>query len=115
MLADAAREPASSLAEMTRLRMQIVGDAGLALLALFVNVALSVFKPWGATPYGRRKQERHVVMAGGLPTHGAARVETRSRSTSRPPRWAYVVGLHAIGLVLLVLVVHLAGGGMRGH
>jgi hypothetical protein len=28
------------------------------------------------------------------------------------PRWAKVVGIHIIGLVLLFAVVHLAGGGM---
>jgi hypothetical protein len=52
---------------------QLVADAGLAVLVLLVATALSVYKPWGLTPYGQRKQLRHEVAydqtaTTGLPT-----------------------------------------------
>jgi hypothetical protein len=35
-----------------------VSDAGLAVLALLVITVLSVYKPWGRTRYGLRKQQQ---------------------------------------------------------
>lgn len=55
-LAGLARETAVSGAGVGRLQVQLVVDAGAALLALLVNVALSVYKPRGLTRYGWRKQ-----------------------------------------------------------
>ena len=37
-------------------RIKLVTSAGAALLVLLVATALSVFKPWGMTPYERRRQ-----------------------------------------------------------
>jgi hypothetical protein len=51
----AAATPLSS-ADLRGLRTQLVADAGAALLALLVATTLSVYKPRGMTPYGRRKQ-----------------------------------------------------------
>jgi hypothetical protein len=34
-------------------------------------------------------------------------------STTSTPRWVYVVGIH--GLVLLFVILHLTGGGLRGY
>jgi hypothetical protein len=31
------------------------------------------------------------------------------------PRWVYVFGIIAIVLVLLFVILHLTGGGLRGH
>jgi hypothetical protein len=56
ILAAIARETTLSTADVGRLQIQLVGDAGAALLALLVNVTLSVYKPRGMTPYGWRKQ-----------------------------------------------------------
>jgi hypothetical protein len=42
--------------ELAGLRIQLVADAGAALVALIVAAVLSVYKPRGLTPYGRRKQ-----------------------------------------------------------
>jgi hypothetical protein len=48
--------------ELAGLRVQLVADAGAALLALLVATALSVYKPRGMTRYGWRKQhEQHTV------------------------------------------------------
>jgi hypothetical protein len=45
-----------SKGELAGLRIQLVANAGAALLALLVATALSVYKPRGMTPYGWRKE-----------------------------------------------------------
>jgi hypothetical protein len=83
LLADLAREAPISRAEVGRVQIQVLGDAGAALLVLLVNVTLSVYKPRGLTPYGwRREQER------------------RSDSGSSP-RWVKVFSLIVVVLALL--------------
>lgn len=100
ILAGVARQPTFEVAEVGRLQTQLVIDAGAALLALLVNVTLSVFKPRGLTPYGRRMQpEEHVRSGGGSP--GAT------------PRWVFIFAI--IALVLLFIIRHLTHGGFRGH
>src|SRR5258708_12550676 len=48
---------AGTLPEVGGLGIQLVADAGLALLVLLLITTLSVFKPWGRTRYGRRKHQ----------------------------------------------------------
>lgn len=38
------------------LRIQLLADSGAALLVLLTTIAFSVYKPWGRTVYGLRKQ-----------------------------------------------------------
>ena len=56
VVADAAADGTLSSADLRGLRIQLVADAGAALLVLLVNTTLSVYKPPGLTPYGWRKQ-----------------------------------------------------------
>jgi hypothetical protein len=115
-LADVARETTLSGADVGRLQAQLVGDAGLALLALVVNVMLSVFKPWGMTQYGLRShRERRRVSMADRPTRLQGDMTARLDSTAAPPRWVYIVAFHAVGLALVFLVVHLVGGGAGSH
>lgn len=52
-----------SMANFGRLRLQLAYDASAALLLLLVIAVLSVYKPRGVTPYGRRKQrEQRQIM-----------------------------------------------------
>ncbi len=77
-------------------RIKLVTSAGAALLVLLVATALSVFKPWGMTPYKRRRQ------------HGPSNVTEMSIvDTSRWPRVFWII---AIVLLLLFVILHLAGG-----
>jgi hypothetical protein len=46
--------------ELAGLRMQLVGDAIAASVALLAATALSIYKPWGLTPYGARALRREA-------------------------------------------------------
>jgi hypothetical protein len=48
---------ALSSADLYSLRLQLVADAGAALLVLLVITTLSVYKPRGLTRYGERKHQ----------------------------------------------------------
>ena len=86
------------------------------VLVLLAATTLSVYKPWGMTPYGRRKQhERRKVSQVDLLSYPDSSVGSGQGSIISTPRWVYVVGIHAIGLVLLFVVLHLTGGGLPGH
>ncbi len=111
-----ARDMTLTATDFRALRIQLVLHAGGGLLVLLAATVLSVFKPWGMTPYGLRKQhERRQVSLADLPSRPESGVEVGLGSSARTPRWMYVVGIHAIGLALLLLVAHLAGGGLRNH
>jgi hypothetical protein len=53
-LAGVAASTSLSSSDLSDLRIQLVGDAGAALLVLLVATALSIFKPRGMTRRGRR-------------------------------------------------------------
>ena len=105
-----------SASDFRALRIQLVIHAGGGLLVLLTATVLSVYKPWGMTPYGRRKQhEPRKVSSAELPSRSKSDAEIGVESSTNRRRWMYVVGIHAIGLALLFLVVHLTGGGLQGH
>jgi len=47
----------NSSGDLAGLRIQLLANAGAALVALLVTTALSVYKPRGMTPYGWRSSE----------------------------------------------------------
>ena len=112
-----AAETALSSADFRALRIQLVVHAAGGLLVLLAATTLSVYKPWGMTPYGRRKQRepRKVSQVDLLSYPTNSSVGSGQGSTISTPRWVYVVGIHTIGLVLLFVVLHLTGGGLPGH
>jgi hypothetical protein len=63
LIAGVAAETALSSADLRGLRIQLVADAGAALLVLLVATTLSVYKPRGMTRYGRRKQHEQRTVA----------------------------------------------------
>jgi hypothetical protein len=85
----------------------------LALILLLMATVLGVYKPLGLTPYGRRKQnEQRQAFA---PTT-LARLATDGATAARSPRvWIYLSGIIALGLLLLFVIFHLAGGGFSHH
>jgi hypothetical protein len=106
-------------------RVQLVVHAAGGLLVLLTVTFLSVFKPWGRTPYGRLVQERKGSQVGSAvtPVADGRWEDTRPPSTpeaaARGPairwRWGLYVLLGVIGLVVLFIVLHLFGGGLRHH
>lgn len=101
-LARVVEETTLSRGDLAGLRIQLVADAGAALLVLFIATTLSVYKPRGMTPYGRRKQYEERA----LPS---------DRRPAAATRWGLYVLVGILGLALLFIVVHLAGGGLHGH
>jgi hypothetical protein len=102
---------AGTLPEVGRLGIQLVGDAGVAVLVLLVTTTLSVYKPWGRTRYGQRKQlqEQSQQALAETPT------STRSASTAGVPLGLKIF-LGVIALIVMVFVVlHLAGRGLGSH
>src|SRR5258707_745637 len=92
----------------------LVHPAG-GLLVLLAVMALSVFKPWGLTPYGRHKASPANLPS--RPAHEATPV--REPLPAGKPLWARAVWIHAIHAVAVVLlfavIMHLAGGGFHHH
>jgi uncharacterized membrane protein len=99
-LGDLAADPTLSMYELSNLKQSPVLHSGGGLLAILVTTILAVYKPWGMTPYGRRKANTGV-----RPERGS--------TTTIPWRLYLLFGI--IGLVLLFLVLHLIAGGPRGH
>jgi hypothetical protein len=86
--------------ELRSLNQSPALHSGGGLVVLLVTTILAVYKPWGMTPYGRRKRDASV-----RPHDGSA----------SSIAWGQYLLLGTIGLVLLFLVLHLIGGGPRGH
>lgn len=81
------------------MRIQLVGDAVAAIIVLLVATALSVFKPQGMTPFGSNQSSRPDEF-----------------DQTGTPRWVRVFGITvAVILIALVLIKHLAGGGLSHH
>jgi hypothetical protein len=89
-IAGVASERLLSATEFRGLRIQLVVDAAAALLLLIVTTAISVYKPWGLTPYGLRKQQRMVD----------------PESTTKKSWWLYGL-LGFVIFVLLFAILHL--------
>jgi hypothetical protein len=85
--------------------------AGLGLVVLLAIEAMNVYKPRGMTAYGRRVSQRIVSS----PARDDARSGAGSATTTPTPRWVHAVSIHAVGLVLLFAIVHLATGGLPQH
>jgi hypothetical protein len=99
-LAAVARQTSVAGADARALQIQIVGDAGAAVLALLVNVTLSIYKPGGMTAYGRRRQEDQRPRSAGEVGGDLA------------PIWIKVLAITVVGLIVAFVVLHLAGSGL---
>lgn len=59
-MARAVAETSLREGELAGLRMQLVADAIAASVALLAATAISIYKPWGLTPYGARALRRET-------------------------------------------------------
>ena len=88
-------------ADLGPLKTELVRAPSLAILLLLVVTTLGVYKPWGLTRYGRRKQQER-------------------RKVQQQPDNGTPLGVKiffaVIGLLVLVFVVlHLTGHGFESH
>jgi hypothetical protein len=62
IMSDIARDTILSATDFRQLRIQLVVDAGAALVALLITTVLSIYKPRGVTPYGWRQLQKQRTM-----------------------------------------------------
>jgi hypothetical protein len=110
-MAGVAADPAVDL-EGVRNASPIV-HAILALVLLLSATVLGVYKPFGTTAYGaRRLQDHRRPVSVLMPASGGTAREQDADSTLA---WIYVVGAVALGLALLVVILHLTGASPTHH
>ena len=99
--------PLGTLPDVGRWGTQLMGDAAAAVVVLLAITFIAVFKPWGLTPYGRRKQLESLP----------ATASVQSSSASTMPRSLKFLLVVVAVLVAAFILLHLAGGGFshRGH
>jgi uncharacterized membrane protein len=81
---------------MRELRIQLVADSAVALVALSVVVALAIYKPRGLTRAGALASGQQV-------------------DRHRAPAWLVRLRRSALAVGLVFLAAHLAGKGIGGH
>ena len=100
------------LPEVGQLGTQLLGDASFGLLALLAITTLSVYKPWGRTPYGERKQQELRQASAEFPVTCATAVlrEPVNGAAGRSFPVGLKIFISATGvLVLMFAVVHHSG------
>ena len=95
-----AAERVLSGADLHQLRIQLIADAGAAMVALLVATTLSVYKPWGLTSYGR--QLLNLMEA-----------PTSTRSSGAAWKAVWILGL--LLAIILFVIAHLSQGGFHHH
>ena len=83
------------------LKTELVRAPSLAIVVLLAITTLGVYKPWGLTAYGRRKQQE--------------RRPAQLPAGSETPRGVKIVFAVVGALVLLFIVLHLTGHGFEVH
>lgn len=103
-------------ADLSTVGMELRFHAAAGLLVLLMPAVLSVYKPRGLTPYGRRKsQQPHLPQQRpSLAASGSTSVSPSGAITITLRRMQ-VVGLAVAVLVVHVLILHLTGAGHVGH
>lgn len=110
-------------AELSTVGMELRFHAAAGLLVLLVPTVLSVYKPWGVTAYGRRKQEvqkAQLQRPNILRQRPSPIPERGIRASSAGYVTVTLSRIQVLGLAAAILVVHLAilhvtGVGHVGH
>jgi hypothetical protein len=91
-MADMAAGMTLSDSNLQGLRIQLVADAGAAMLILLIATTLSVYKPWGVTPYGLRRLQQQQKW-----------VSKRPNATNK--LWLRYILIGLICLVFLMFII----------
>jgi hypothetical protein len=97
-VAAVAAQTVLATSDLRSVRLQLVGDAAAALFVLFATTTLSIYKPWGMTPFGLRSQS------------DAGWRMAQNRRT-RPAGRYVLIGI--VSFVFVILLIHLLGGGLH--
>ena len=86
--------------------------AVLALVLLLAATVLGIYKPFGMTAYGLRRQNelRPATSSATFADAGAT-----SAVQGGSPVWIYVAGAAALALALLIIIMHLTGASPTHH
>jgi hypothetical protein len=82
------------------LRMQIIAQAGAAILVLLAATTISIYKPWG------KIQLSLITSNKNIPIH--------SKATSKKS-WNFYLLIGIIILTAIFMIIHVLGGGMGHH
>jgi hypothetical protein len=119
-----AAETILSRADLRAAGIELAVHAAGGLLVLLVPAVLSVYKPRGLTPYGRRKQHEQrapsqqpylPLQRPSLDSNSAIGVWPSGESITITLRRAHMFGIIVIVLVLHFVILHLTGIGLGGH
>ncbi len=88
-------------ADLGPLKTELVRAPSLAMLLLLVAASLGVYKPWGLTRYGRRKQQE--------------RRKVEQQPNDKTPLGVKIFYAVIGVFVLVVVVLHLTGHSFGGH
>jgi hypothetical protein len=118
-----AAEAVLSRADLRAVGRELMIHAAGGLLVLLVPAVLSVYKPWGLTPYGRRKQQprrappqqAHRPRRPSPVPSGGVDVLSRRKSITITLRRVHMIGIAVMVLVLHFVILHLTGFGLGGH
>lgn len=100
-LAEVAAKSTLSYADLRGLRIQLTADAAVALAVLIIAVILSIYKPWGKTKYGIRKQ---------IEENKSSAMTENSKPKSN---WSKIILIILLSLIGVVVIWHLKGGGFH--
>jgi hypothetical protein len=104
--------------EVRGLQIKLLVNAGAALLVLLVATTLSVYKPWGTTRYGRRKQQqerRETLGERSLPAPPALPDPENVTTGDGLAIGIIIILALVVVLVAAFVVLHLTGGGLGSH
>ena len=111
-------------ADLLTVGRELMVHAAGGLLVLLVPVILSVYKPRGLTPYGRRKQQEQRTpqqqshpspKRPSLAFSGGISVSPSGGSITITLRRMHILGLAVVVLVLHIFILHLTGAGLGSH
>jgi hypothetical protein len=103
-------------AELGGVGFELLRASGLGILVLLAITALSVYKPWGRTPYGRRLQQRGRYQGSISPETGGVEAISDHDNVSAtigagvPPGLAFVLaGCIGVSVVVVIVTMVLTG------
>lgn len=98
---DVSRMAKEAMLSGANFRPDLIHATG-GLLVLLAAMTLSVFKPWGMTPYGQRRvSQNHPSFRS---TDNAAPSREPVVLATGKPRWPRIVGIHAAHAAVIVLL-----------